>query len=122
MSDDYKAALRMFLAEKGQPVQFVEGWGGEPEVSTYGWVDYDKMMHARVCGWVIPEGAILTEQTYSQFGDTNAGNHDEVGLNVTGASCKCGEYTDVTLRYQGSFEEVLWSILGGVGERPHLVL
>lgn len=128
---EYKAKLREFVQEKGRAVQFVEqrySWSEPDDVSTYGWTDYDAEKHIHPwdakderCSWVVPEGATLTERTYSQFTDTFHSNENEVGINVAGCHCACGKYTDMTLRYVGSLTEVLHSLLG-IPTRTEIVL
>lgn len=109
--DEYKPKVRRFMTEKGIPVLFDERFGDrEPEV--YGWRDGEAYDHGRECGWVVPEGATLTEETYSQFTDTFSDNRDEVGVNVEPCHCTCGKYTDVTLRWDGTVDEMLTAILG----------
>lgn len=126
---EYKAKLRDFMERKGRKVEFNErerklhpDWP-EYHVSTYGWSDYeaDLHIHAREwratshgddCKWIVPEGAELVEQTYSQFDGTDADNLQEVGINVSPCHCACGKYSDVTLRFAGSLTEVLHDLLG----------
>lgn len=133
--DEYKEKMRDFLARKGKPVLFEErtGWDDEPKVSTYGWTDHNADVHCQPvvttktytygegCHWVVPEGAVLTEHTYSQFTDTFSPNNDEVGVNVTPAHCACGKFTDMTLRYAGSLGEVIREIVG-VEHRNEIIL
>jgi hypothetical protein len=118
---EYKAKLREFMESKGRPVEFepLRSYETTPRPSIYGWSDYTAGNHIHPwekdkqgCSWVVPEGAELVEETYSQFQDTDADNLQEVGINVSPCHCACGEYTDVTLRFTGSLTEVLHSILG----------
>lgn len=117
-SVEYKRLVREFIATHGDKVRFEDrGWG--QAVSTYGWSDWDARKHTHphhqdepACSWIVPEGTILTEETYSQFAGTFTENDQEVGVNVEGCSCKCGKYTDVTLRWTGTVTEMLHSILG----------
>ncbi len=127
-SDEYKTKVRDFMARKGRPVLFSEtSWDGTPEPSPYGWVDHDADLHCRQpsdkypdlgdgCSWIVPEGAVLTEETYSQFTDTVSSNDNEVGSNASGCRCACGKYTDITLRWTGSVTEMLHDILGISGK------
>lgn len=139
MRDEYKAALRDFMERKGRPVHFTEGYNGGKDVSPYGWPDdaaenhifsYDRVddgskygKHVKVfhCGWIVPEGAVLTEETYSQFLDTFSGNEEEVGINVEGCHCKCGKYQDVTLRFAGSLGDVLRGLFN-TEDKPGITL
>lgn len=128
--DEYKAALRAFMVKKGRPVRFDERYGvKEPDV--YGWTDlaaedhiftherrdadnrhgyeYVRVQH---CQWVVPEGSVLVEETYSQFAGTGCGNDNEVGINVSPCHCACGKHTDITLRFSGSLGEVLRELFG----------
>ena len=129
------AKLREYVAEKGMPVEFEEFTDFEkryPEyapdrrekVSTYGWRDFDATYHCTKtpkgkyssdlygnCHWIVPEGAVLYEITYSQFAGTGAGNDQEVGINVEGCYCACGKYTDMTLRITESFSDIMAMLL-----------
>ena len=115
---EYKAKVRSFIATKGVPVEFDKryAWQEDDEVSIYGWQDFDAASHCREygdgCHWIVPEGAELSERTYRQFEDTDAGNRQEMGVNVKGCRCACGRYTDVTLRWIGSVAEMLREVLG----------
>jgi hypothetical protein len=61
---------------------------------------------------VIPEHAVVKEETYSQFAGTFTGADEEVGLNVAGVSCACGRYTDVTIRVTSSLGDAIQALLG----------
>ena len=123
-NDEYKSKVRDFMARKGRPVLFARtDYQGNPEPDVYGWVDHDADAHCRAvdekypglgegCTWVVPEGAVLTEETYDQFQDTFSDNAQEVGSNASGCRCACGKYSDVTLRWTGSVTEMLHDILG----------
>lgn len=109
--------LRQVVQQKGRPVRFEERdsyeYPGEKEVSIYGWVDDnadDHMRHSE-CTWQIAPDARLVERTYVVFGDTFNGNDDEIGINVSPASCTCGEYQNMHLRYTESFGNVLREVL-----------
>lgn len=121
----YKEKLRELLRTKGSKVETSNHYAwGEPDddvnVSAYGWVDYDAEYHivgehARYggpCEWVVPEGAVAYEQTYSEFQDTFTENVQTVGINVKGCHCKCGKYTDVYLRWEGSIAEAVKIVMG----------
>lgn len=134
MNEEYKAALRELVARKGKPVEFYEPRSTyeDPEecVSPYGWVWHEADEHTLQmsdetrtkyrhnvedypgCEWVIDEGAVLKERTYSEFAGTEASNNEVVGINVTPARCKCGKYTGVTLRYTASLAETLRELFG----------
>lgn len=108
---EIKAGMRKFLAEQGRMVKFEERYGFK-HVSTYGWSDYENSDHMRRCSWVIPEGTVVKEETYSQCLGTFTSNRDEVGLNAEGVSCACGKYKDVTIRVTSTLGEAIRSILG----------
>lgn len=112
VNDEIKAGMRRFLAEKGRKVKFRdEEWD---DVSAYGWSDFDAVDHIIVagCSWVIPEGTVVEEHTYSMFDNTFTGNKDEVGLNASGCHCACNKYKNVTLRVTSSLGEAIRSIFG----------
>lgn len=117
MSDwnaELKAKMRKLVADKGDPVEFSSDSysttynGG---VSSYGWKHHEAIAHCRQwgdkCHWVIPASATLEERTYSLFQDTFTDNKDEVGINVYPCHCRCGKYTDITLRYVASLGETI---------------
>lgn len=126
--------LREHVAKNGRPVKFEDFTDWEkkhPEwapdrrekVNVYGWQDFDATYHCLTgpkkykslyggCHWIVPEGAKLYEITYSQFAGTFTGNNEEVGINVEGCHCACGKYTDVTLRIDEPFSDILAMLLG----------
>lgn len=117
-----KQMLRKMVQEKGQPIEFSERWNGEPEVSSYGWMDYDAFHHIRGfgedekgCSWIIEEEATVTEVTYSLFDGTDCDNINEVGINVAPARCACGKYRDMHLRYADSLGSILRYLLSNDG-------
>lgn len=116
-SDEYKMKMREFMQAHGNPVEFEPkryDWQSDDDrVSTYGWTDYEVLQHVRegTCRLIVPEGAVLTERTYSQFTDTNHSNEMEVGVNVSGCHCACGAYDNLTVRYVGTVQEVMRHIL-----------
>lgn len=123
-----KEKMREFLAREGTLVAFhdhPEYYFGAQPVSVYGWLDAGGIEHTQEptkvfgnryygdgCSWVVPPGVVLREVTYSMFTDTFSGNHDEVGVECSGASCACGKYTDVTLRWVGSLGDLMFAIFG----------
>ena len=121
---EYKAKLRAFMEVNAYPIQFNKRWDSDPEdeVSVYGWTDWDAVWHIRDddCSWIIPEGAELYERTYSQFQDTFTDNENEVGVNVLGCHCACGQYKDIGLRYAGSLSNVLNGLLTMKGRSVQL--
>lgn len=115
-TDEYRAKVREFIEAKGKKVQVEEKryeWQLDDEANVYGWTDYQAQEHIRSgCRWIVPEGALMYERTYSQFQDTFTENSEDHGVNVRGARCACGEYTDVILRWDGSVTDMLHTILG----------
>lgn len=106
---EYKRKMRDFMQRRGTKVEF------EPDgyVSIYGWSDWQAHSHIRKgCSWIVPEGAVMTEESYSQFVDTFSDNEYQVGINVSGCRCKCGEYKNVTLRFDGTIADVMLEITG----------
>jgi hypothetical protein len=123
MDASYRAALRGLMARLGQPVEINrEDRAQYPDdpgmwVSVYGWRDYQAMEHGRECGWIVPESVVLTEVTYSEFTDTYSDNDQTVGINVESTKsadirCTCGQYTSMTLRWDGTLREALEQICG----------
>jgi hypothetical protein len=122
-TDEYKARMRAFMETHGKKVDIARRYDDDEEdaTSVYGWGDSDALRHVRSaegkypgggCHWVVPEGAVLYERTYSQFLDTMQDNEDQVGINVKGCRCACGRYQDVILRYTGTLAEVMREITG----------
>lgn len=115
--DELRERLRSFMIEHGEPVEFDEHdsyhYPGEKDVSLYGWRHIDAFEHVRGggCRWVIAPEAHLVERSYAQFADTVSDNDDEVGVNVAPASCVCGKYQQMHLRYVGSLGSVLRYVL-----------
>ena len=127
--NDYAPAIREIMAKNGVPVdinkkerrdspEYPQDW-----VSVYGWADTVAIRHfngrADQCSWVVPEGVKMTEVAYSEFMDTFTDNEVTVGLNVYGGEegedteihCACGKYRGATLRYIGSFGEMIANIM-----------
>lgn len=104
-TDEYKRRVREYVAENGRPV--------DQNRSIYGWCDWTAQQHTYTdaCTWVILPGAQMEEQTYYQFEGTFVDGSYAIGINVTPAHCTCGKYTDVTLRYEGSLQDILAGIL-----------
>lgn len=125
-NDEYKAKVREFIAKNGSRVNVVGryyDWEDDDEVSTYGWTDWEANKHViKNCYWIVPEGAILYERSYSQFTDTFHDNENEVGVNVRGCFCACGKYENVILRWTGSLTEMLHFILGMPDIRNEVIL
>lgn len=113
---EMKQGMRRLIAEKGQKANFTTNYRGEPELSMYGWTDYDAVEHCASygddCTWVVPEGVTVVEETISTFCGTFADNQDEVGVNAAGCHCACGRYKDVTLRVTCSLGEAIQSLIG----------
>lgn len=111
--DRYRDRIRQFMETRGTPVAFEVRMEGTPHeyksVSSYGYTHFGQATHVTRggCRWVIPSGAVVHEETYSMFVGTFTDNDSEVGLNVDGVTCACGEYTDVTLRFAGNLGEIM---------------
>lgn len=128
-TEEYKAAMRDFLARMGKPVLLDNGFDGDiDEACLYGWTDRIAREHVHPyasdqpgCAWVVPPGAVLYERSYTQFLDTLHGVTDEVGVNVSGCRCRCGAYSDVILRYSGSLAQVMQEITDAPS-RPEVTL
>lgn len=125
----YADALRALLETHAKPVEFMpkERWRDPevPEVSPYNeWWDYEATLHTSPatavpahmsgegCGWIIDPGAEVTEETYTDWGGTFGEDTHVIGINVTSARCRCGRYTDRTLRYEEPLSKTLTLLLG----------
>lgn len=106
--DAYKQPLRDFMATKGKPVR--------KERNPYDWSDYRADGHTGAqygtCHWVVAPGALLTEASFVEWGGTFGTDTTEMAVEVTPATCACGQYRDYTLRFVGTFGEVLRGALG----------
>lgn len=117
-----KEGMRQYLERSGQKVDWEEhSWGRSANV--YGWWDHTAYYHIRddKCRWIVPEGTVLKEETFSLFEGTDCDNRMEVGLNADGCRCACGKYADVTLRITASLGEAIRGVLG-YDPRKQLVL
>ncbi|QBI98809.1 hypothetical protein SEA_BOBBY_179 [Mycobacterium phage Bobby] len=108
MDAELKAAMRKLIADKGRKMEDPD------DPSIYGWTDYNAWDHTREgkCRWIVPEGAIVNEETLAMFEGTFTDCKDEVGLNVAGCRCACGKYEDATLRVVTSLGEAIRALLG----------
>lgn len=114
----FHGAIRVFMERHGEAVDINPDAEYEwDEVSTFGWQHYGAQQHAHPyraqgCRWTLAEDATITTRTYSMFTDTYSDNQDEVGINMGPASCACGTYTGITLRYVGTLGDILPRLLG----------
>lgn len=109
--------LVKFLLENGHAVMEDNSpriWTPTEEatpVSPYGWA-YDRAdEHSKTCPWTADPDYQVLEVDYSMFFSTFDDNYDEYGLNLQTASCSCGKYKNVTLRYIGTVGQALQTIL-----------
>jgi hypothetical protein len=81
--------------------------GGEPveSDSVYGWKDYDADQHVKGwgdgCEWVAPDHPEVSTNYISEFDGADVPSLRYKVLDVYGVSCKCGKYSDMTLRLKG---------------------
>lgn len=81
----------------------------------YGWKDHKAIHHRKgldpvaykyvkelECPWVCPEDPEIEEAYISEFVHTFTDNRDTAVINLFHVSCACGEYTDRTIRYEGT--------------------
>ena len=133
--DEYRVLIRDFMARRGQPMDVNRDASYSfDRVSTYGWNHRDWRINEHVmefsekwnrgdgCAWIVPEGAILEEHTYSMFAGTFTGANEEHGCEVYPVHCRCGKYTDITLRWTGTVTEMLHDILGIDGIQKGITL
>jgi hypothetical protein len=125
VDDLLKSALRAHIETHGVPaiIDHDAEWP-EDEVSEYGWVDYQPLVHAsdpskvhkgEGCRWVIPVGAQVTQRTYTLY-DGPGREKTEAGFNTRTASCACGKNTSVTLRVTQPLGEVLLALTVPAGD------
>lgn len=114
----FHAAMRQFMERYGTAVQINPDAEYEwDEVSVYGWHHSDAQEHvhpykAEGCAWRMDPDAVIQTRAYSQFTDTFHDNENEVGMNMGPASCACGAYTGITLRYVGTMGDIMPTLLG----------
>lgn len=121
MDAEIKARMRDWLAEHGTKVKFDDRYGYK-SVDTFGWEDQGAFSHIHgdkyneaaggPCYWVIPEGTVIKEESYSQFNGTDQDNSYEVGINAEHIDCACGKYKDVTVRIASSLGDAIQALLG----------
>lgn len=105
---DYREAIRIFLAENGEPVTS----------SGYFYIEDDAAQnHVRndwpECGWLPP--AIeeeIVEKRDTVYLDTDDLGHSRHWIEGTSPGCRCGKFTDVLLRWDGSVTDALAGLLG----------
>lgn len=121
VQDDYKEALRAFLAGSATPVMIDRGYSSSiwDSYSIYGWRDITVKDHTDECGLVIPKGVEVREVFFSQFQDSFSDNAEAIGINAWGGDkdsdttirCNCGKYTGLMIRWEGSFYEAMQGVL-----------
>lgn len=120
-NEKYKEALREFMVKYGEPAKVDQEKEYDWErVNYYGWHDFDSFDHLTNCKAVIPDGAKLKEYTYSMFAGTFVDSDDEVGVEVYPVHCECGELENITLRYVGSFGDVIQKLINVETPDPRL--
>lgn len=78
----------------------------------FGWVNYDAVNHIRNgCRWVLPAEAKVRSIDVDEFADTLIGNRTLNTVECAGASCTCGAYKNVTLRYEGTIQDLVHDLL-----------
>lgn len=110
--------MRVFMERYGEAVDINPDAEYEwDEVSTYGWQHTEANRHIHPykeqgCQWRLSHEATIVNRTYSMFTDTFHDSADEVGINMGPASCVCGAYTGITLRYTGTLGDIMPRLLG----------
>lgn len=110
--------MRVFMERYGEAVDINPHAEYEwDEVSTYGWqlIEANNHIHPykqQGCQWRLDPEAVITSRTYSMFTDTFSEDQNEVGMNMGPASCVCGAYTGITLRYVGTLGDIMHRLLG----------
>lgn len=116
-ASELRTRLRDFLAENGTPMR--------PIRDQYGWEDSQAKIHAREdgCTWVLPEHAVLEEESWSAFEDTYVENSEHIGVQIpSGVRCSCGMIEDTGLRWEGSFGALIRATTQDWGEGPTKVM
>jgi len=112
MSDEvraeYEAALARVVVRNGSIVRTNDTY--------YGWNDYPAFQHivggswgdkGPGCALVLPDGARAVEDEWSEFAGTFAdGDNVKHGAIVRGVSCKCGQLTGRSVRWEANMHEV----------------
>lgn len=107
----YLEVVKVFLERNGSPVAL----DGNGLVNFYGWTNYAARHHTattETCGgWALHPDALVEERDFDQFDDTLSPAITETGVQASPASCWCGMYTNVTLRWTGSMRDLLRMLL-----------
>ena len=80
----------------------------------------DAAAYFHACPLLVPEGVEIEEVTYSEFGGIDSPEVVTQGVNAYGGRegsvseirCGCGRLRGLTLRWEGSLQEALLSVLG----------
>lgn len=110
-NEEFVSKLRSLIAKHGKPMEpFESRWHLQ-----YGYVDWDVLDHIREnkCAWSVADDQMVKEEYRSVFTDTDASNTETIGMEVGGASCTCGKYTDIRLRWEATLPEALNAALNG---------
>jgi hypothetical protein len=96
---EYQRALTRATARHGSIVS--------RDASFYGWTDWDASTHAQRCDVRVPEGAEVSEVSWDEFrGTFYEGDTTVHGVEVDGASCRCGQIKDRRVRWSATVQEV----------------
>lgn len=107
LNDRLTRTIAETVARLGKPVADDE--------DQYGWQD-SKAIHHRngldpvaykyvkenECPWVVPDNPVIEEAYISEFVHTFTDNSDTAVINLFPVNCACGEFTERTLRYEGT--------------------
>lgn len=104
---EYDRALTAVVVEHGTIVK--------ERPSIYGWIDYNALDHIGqgwrtpqgTCALIVPENAHPREDRWVEFAGTFAeDDNSRTGVAVDGVSCRCGQLTNRTVRWDAHVQEV----------------
>lgn len=116
--EDFKNEFKALIVE----TVLTHGAAVSLTANEYGWHDYDADNHIKgkassrarhagepdpePCAWVPTKETNFTEEHVYEFGDTYNGS-EKTFINVKNVNCKCGEYVDRAVRYEGKTMEFI---------------
>lgn len=102
-ANKFKEFVREYILEKGELVS--------EKPSFYGWGDYGAKIHEHFrkgCEFEFTDETEIRENWVDEFqGSFYEGDTRRVYLDATNVRCKCGDFTNRTLRASGNISEML---------------
>lgn len=123
--EEFRNEVKRVLLDKGMPVKYQDMFDGDenPIPNPYGWRDWDVYQHITgkwyygdvpnitPCGYVVSDEVVIVEEYFNEFQDTFSGNRHVIGINMFPVACRCGKYTGLTLRHDGTLGTLMKYLL-----------